>query len=83
MPCRCATQEEINDHRRDERKHDPRPTDPINAVEIALLVKGLKDITEAARLIDQYAATVAAGARLEGVEIASRRVLAVFDGEPV
>jgi hypothetical protein len=77
---RAASQDEIFDHNRDLRKHDPRPSDPINAVEIAVLVKGLKNITEAAALIDQYAATVAAGARLEGVEQAYDRMNAAFDG---
>lgn len=45
-----------------------RAAAPIDAIEIAVLVKGMSNITEAARLIDQYAATVAAGAKLEGVQ---------------
>lgn len=77
---RAADEYERADRERDYRKHEPRSTDPINAVEIAVLVKGMKSITDAAELIDQYAATVAAGARLEGVEQAYARMNAVFDG---
>lgn len=83
---RAATADEIADRERDYRKHDRRPSDPpslINAVEIAVLVKGMKNLTEAAALIDQYASTVAAGARLEGVEEAYSRMNAVFDREVV
>lgn len=77
---RAANAFEHADHDRDLRKHDPRPSDPINAIEIAVLVKGMKNITEAACLIDQYASAVAAGARLEGVQQAYDRMNAVFDG---
>lgn len=78
----AATQDEINDHNHDHRKNWEAPP-PINAIEIALLVKGLKDITEAAKLIDDYAATVAAGAKLEGVQQAYDRMNAVFDNSPM
>ncbi len=49
------------------------------ATEIAVLVKAIP-IAAGADLIEQYAATVAAAARLEGVEITSKRVLATIDG---
>lgn len=77
------------DHARDLRKHDgPRPHDPLPlrlqpvispALEIALLVKGLANVTAAAALIEQYAQTVAAAARLEGVEMTANRILDAFD----
>jgi hypothetical protein len=68
------------DHERDLRKHEPRPTDRLTppiatALEVAIMVKGLKDIREAEKLVEQYAQTVAAGARLEGVIEGSERVL--------
>jgi hypothetical protein len=79
------------DHERDLRKHDPRPGDkdyipdrlspPIaTALEVAVLVRGLKDVREGAKLVEQYAQTVAAAARLDGVVMASDRILATLDG---
>jgi hypothetical protein len=77
------------DAARDRAKHDgPRPHDPIPlrlqpvispALEIALLVKGLDNLTAAANLIEQYAQTVAAGAKLEGIELVATRILDAFD----
>lgn len=75
---RAANECERADHRRDLLKHEPRPTDPINAVEIAVLVKGMSNILDAAKLIDSYAACVAAGARLEGAELVYERLDAVL-----
>lgn len=79
---RAATHDEICDHNHDLRKNcEPVPPSApaiTNALEIAILVKNLKNIDAAAALIDQYAATVAAGARLEGVEQAFARMDAAF-----
>lgn len=81
------------EHEIELQKHEWRPGDnpvlgkftdstrtaaPIDAIEIAVLVKGMKNITEAAKLIDQYAAAVAAGAKLEGVQEAYDRMDAVM-----
>lgn len=57
-------------------KHEPRV---INALEIALAIKGLKNINQAAALIQQYADCAAAGAKLDGVSEAYDRMNAVFD----
>jgi hypothetical protein len=76
---RAANEYERADHDRDLRKHDERPTDPINAREIAITVRNLKNIDVAAALIEQYANTVAAGAKLEGVEQAYARMDSAFD----
>jgi hypothetical protein len=76
------------DHKRDLAKHEPRPSDPLparfiipvaRALEVAVLVKGLKDIRDAAALIEQYAQTVAAEASLQATITAGDRILAVFD----
>lgn len=71
------------DHLRDERKHEPRHTDPLplhiqappitGALEVAILAKAVP-LETAAALIEQYALTMAAGARLEGVSQAYDRV---------
>lgn len=68
------------EHDREIQKHEPRHDDhpvlgkytepkrtasPIDAIEIAVLVKGMSNITEAAKLIDQYASAQAAAAKLE------------------
>lgn len=64
------------DHERDLRKHDTpsrhqpahRLDTPISpAVEVAMAVKAMKNIAEAAKLIEQYADTRAAERRLEAV----------------
>ena len=71
--------DEYWDHLRDLRKHDFPSLKPVaTAVEIAALVKQLPNITDAANLIEQYAQTVAAGARLEGIEQAYARVDAML-----
>lgn len=77
---KMASAEQVADHERDLRKHDPRPTDPPTAaIEIAMLVQGV-GISIGARLIEQYAQTVAAGARLDGVQQAFDRMNAALDG---
>lgn len=59
------------EHDRELEKHEWRPGDnprtstTIDAIEIAVLVKGMKNIPEAAKLIDQYAQSVASAAKLE------------------
>lgn len=80
------------DRQRDYRKHEPRPGDkdfvplhvqapPIaTALEVAILVKGLKDIREAEKLVEQYAQTVAAAARLDGVTQAYHRIDTILGG---
>lgn len=59
-----------HDHERDLRKHDPRPGDrdfplrlerPITTAEdIAICVRGMKNLPDAAALIEQYGRMVAA-----------------------
>lgn len=75
MVARCSAEQDA-DHRHDLMKHEPRV---INALEIALAIKGLKNIHQAAALIQQYANTVAAGAKLEGVNAAYDRMNTMFD----
>lgn len=75
------TQEQRWDHDRDLRKHEWRPGDRLDvpicgALEVALLVKGLKNIDDAGKLIEQYAQTVASEARLQAVTETSERILA-------
>jgi hypothetical protein len=62
------------DHDRDLRKHEPRASDPLphrfqvpieGALEVAIHVKGLKDVREAAKLVEQYARTVSSAERLQ------------------
>jgi len=62
------------EHERDLRHDEPRPTDPVpvrfqipisSALETAILVKGQKDPREAAKLVEQYAQTAVAAARLD------------------
>lgn len=64
------------DHDRDSRKHDWRPGDapelatrldrPITtAMDIVVLVKAMPSYLDAAKLIEQYAGMVAAGARVD------------------
>lgn len=76
------------DRDRDYRKHEPRPTDPLparmqvplaTALEIAVMVKGLKNIRDAEKLVEQYAQTVAAEAALQATINAGDRILATFD----
>lgn len=80
---RQANEYERADHYRDLRKHEPRPTDPlplhvqsapvVGALEVAILAKAVS-VAAAAALIEQYAQTMAAGARLDGVAQAYRRI---------
>lgn len=51
------------------------------AMEIAILVKALPDLTHGADLIEQYARTAAAAARLEASEQAYCRVQTLVFGE--
>jgi hypothetical protein len=54
-----------------------RLSPPIaTALEVAILVKGLKNIRDAERLVEQYAQTVAAEARLQAVADTGERILA-------
>lgn len=75
-PAHCS-QEAIWDHERDTRKHDfplhAEPKPMTTALEIAVLVQSI-DLSKAADLIEQYAQTVAAGARLDGVQRAYDRI---------
>lgn len=77
---RMANEYERADHERDLRKHDTLPSrlsPPIaGAMEVALIVKGLPNISDAASLIEQYAQTVAAEARLQAVADTGERILA-------
>lgn len=76
---RMANEYERADHDRDLRKHDTLPSrlsPPIaGALEVAILVKGLSNVTVAAGLIEQYAQTVAAEARLQAVIDTGERIL--------
>jgi hypothetical protein len=57
-----------------------RLSPPIaTALEVAVLVKGVKDVREGAKLVEQYAQTVAAAARLDQVSITADRIMAVVD----
>lgn len=87
---RMATEYERADHDRDERKHEWRPGDVVQpgdaiplhvepkplstALEIALLVKALPRITDAAALIEQYGDTRASEGRLDGATDAYARI---------
>jgi hypothetical protein len=77
------------DHKRDLRKHEPRPTDPLparmqvplaTALEVAIMCKGLKNIRDAEKLVEQYAQTVAAEAALQATIKAGDRILATIEG---
>lgn len=66
------------DHDRDERKHE-RPghrfDKPLTtAMDIVVLVKALPNYQDAAALVEQYAAMVAATARAEETAIALKRL---------
>jgi hypothetical protein len=81
----APTQEQRWDHARDLRKHD---TDPLparmqvplaTALEVAVMVKGLKNIRDAEKLVEQYAQTVAAEAALQATIDAGERILATIN----
>lgn len=67
------------DHRRDLAKHEPRPGEkdyvPLHAqsaplstsMDIAICVRGMKNLQDAAALIDSYVEAKAAEQRLEAV----------------
>lgn len=86
-----SNQEESRaDHFIDERKHDWRPGDkpelatrldrPISTAEdIAICVRGMKNIADAAALIQQYADMVAVSARVEQHRQSSDTVLRAID----
>lgn len=80
---RMANEFERADHDRDLRKHDTLPSrlsPPIaGALEIAMIVKGLASFTVAAGLIEQYAQTVAAEARLQATIDTSENIMAQID----
>ena len=76
------------DHERDLRKHEPKPTDPLparfsppiaTALEVAIMCKGLKNIRDAEKLVEQYAQTVAAEARLQAVIDTGERMISAID----
>lgn len=78
------------DHYRDHAKQEPRPgdrdfpirleTSPLSgAMTVAILVKGLPNVTDAASLIEQYAQTVASEARLQATIDTSDRIMGVID----
>jgi hypothetical protein len=79
MPAHCMTQDQIADYKRDLRKHEPRPGDRLrptisSAMEIAITVRNLTDIQQAAALIQQYADTAKAEGRLDGTVEAFERM---------
>lgn len=80
---RHATAEDRADRDRDLAKHDRLPhrleRQIGTALDIALLCRCLVDIQDAAALIEQYAQTVAADARLDATIKTSDRVLAVLE----
>lgn len=75
---------EYHDHQRDLIKHDSLPHRVDRkisaAIDIALLCRCMDNIQDAASLIEQYAQTVAAEARLDATIRTSDRVLAVLEG---
>jgi hypothetical protein len=73
MPAYCS-QEDIWDHNRDLIKNyiGPEPlSQPITALEVAILVNAIP-LVQGAALIEQYARTVAAAARLDAVAAGAR-----------
>ena len=83
MPAHCS-EYDLADHYRDTHKHEARPGDTpahrfdkptATALEIAVLVKAIS-LPQAADLIEQYAATVAAEARLDQTNRTADRILA-------
>jgi hypothetical protein len=80
--------QELREHERDLRHDEPRPTDDLparfampvaTALEVAILVKGVKNIRDAEKLVEQYARTVAATARLDAVVETSDRIIKVLE----
>lgn len=67
------------EHEYDDARAARRPTDPITSLDVCLLVRGIRNPTEGAALIEQYAKTIAAGARLDGVAEAGQRILQLLE----
>lgn len=70
------------------RQHDFEPIDRLErqiptALDVASLVKLVDDISVGARLIEQYAQTIAAGARMEATEAASNRIIGAIEAPKV
>lgn len=69
---RAANEYERADHDRDLRKHDERPFDHLDpptsdSIDIAILVRAVKNPLDGAKLIEQYGSTREAAGRLDGV----------------
>jgi hypothetical protein len=69
------------DHLRDERKHEPRPSDiplrlqpkPLStAMDVAILVRALDNIEQAAALIETFVDAKASEQRLDAVAAGAR-----------
>ena len=69
------------DHLRDERKHEPRATDRLphrldrrlsTAMDVAVLVRALSNIEDAAALIERFASSEAEKNRLDAVAAGAR-----------
>jgi hypothetical protein len=78
---RMADEYERADHERDLRKHDKLPPLPLHvqtapsmctALDVAVCVKALKNVLDAAHLIEQYADAKAAAIRLDAVAAGAR-----------
>lgn len=79
------------DHLRDERKHEPRPSDKLpplplhvqappitGALEVAILAQAVP-LLQAADLIEQYARTAAAAAKLDAISTTIDRCCEAID----
>lgn len=69
------------DHLRDERKHEPRPSDKLphrldrplsTAMDVAILVRALGNIEDAAALIERFVDAKASEQRLDAVAAGAR-----------
>lgn len=80
MPWRHPTPNDF-DHAHDLRKHEPRPSDPVPAaVDIALIARNPNvSLSDAARLIEQYARTQASQGVLDGITQASQKIIAAIE----
>ena len=78
MPVHCS-EYDAADHERDLRKHDfPIRLEPARlttALDIALIVRKLDNLQEGAKLIQQYADMVAAGAALDEANRLGNRIV--------
>ena len=74
-------EDERADYERDLRKHDSGDPIPLRlkpgplstAMDIALIVRGMNNLVEAGKLIDQYADWKAAGERMDAVRAGAGR----------